>query len=189
MASQVDVICAMDELARKYGKKIFRLREISAWLNISRPAAGMLLLRMEKKNLVSRVATVWINLRNPPTLQELSLSLRSPSYISFESALFAHHILSQSPRGEFTLVSAGRPGRFITPLGVIRFIHLRQDLFFGFDRNRMAYPEKAWLDLLYIRGLKNRNVLVSEEFQLNLLNKKKLTQFAKYFPNWVQERL
>ncbi|MBI2339608.1 MAG: hypothetical protein HYU99_04465 [Deltaproteobacteria bacterium] len=182
----IELIQQLNRLARDHKKRVFTLKEMAALAGESRPSAAMTLLRGAKKGLVGRVGNLWLNLMDPPEILDVGLSLVSPSYLSFESALYRHNLLSQSPRGELTMAATGRPRRFQTPLGAIRFVHLQPSLFFGFDARRIAFPEKAWLDLLYIRGRLGRRHLVSEKFYLKGLNRKRLQDFAGRFPEWVK---
>lgn len=186
---QVDLIKALEILAHQYKKKVFSIRDISALLGQSRPAAAMLLLRAQKKGHVFRVKNIWVNLLNGPDLLEVALALISPSYLSMESALFYHQCLSQSPKGRLSLITPGRPSKIDCPLGNIQYFHLQKKLFFGFDAQRIACAEKAFLDLVYLRGLKGRKHILSEEIYFDRLNRKKMIQLAKYFPVWVQAYL
>lgn len=182
----IELTQTIRRLDREHRKKIFSLKEIAAFAGVSRPAAGMSLLRAEKKGLVGRTRNYWINLTDPPTAEELALTLASPSYISFESALYHHQVLSQSPR-VLTVATRGRPRRLETPLGIIQLIHLKPGLFFGYDENRTASAEKAWLDLLYVRGRMGWKE-TAETFYFDRLNRKKLSVLAKKFPGWVMKR-
>lgn len=184
----VDFLQILQTLAKTHGKRVFLLREIAALSGASRPATGMTLLRAQKKGLVFRVGNLWVNRADPAPLEEIALALRSPSYISFESALYRRGVLSQSPRGALTLATPRRSGSFVTPLGTIRFIHLKNDLIFGYDETRLAYSEKAWLDLVYIRGRSGRRILWTEQFYPETLNRKRLKQFAGHFPLWVRQK-
>lgn len=177
----------LQRMARDHKKRIFSLREIASLAAVSRPAAGMALIRGEKNGIVSRVRTCWINRLDPPELPEIAFALVSPSYLSFESALYRHGVLSQSPRGALTVATAGRPGRVETPFGLIQFIHLKRALFFGYDADRIAIPEKAWLDLLYIRGRSGQRGLVTEKVYPDRLNPRRLRLFEKRFPSWVRQ--
>lgn len=182
---QIEFIKTINALSQNYKKKVFSVREIASLLSLSRPAAAMLLLRAGKKGLVFRVKNLWVNCLNPPSILEVALALRSPSYMSLESALFHHQCLSQSPKGGLTLVTQGRPVKIKTPLGNILYFHVNEKLFFGFDVHRIAYPEKAWLDLVYLRGLKGRSKILSEEIYVDGMNKKRLSHFVTRFPSWV----
>ena len=174
------LIWLLQRLSEDHKKKVFTLRELSS-LTGERPAVvGMTLIRAEKKKVVGRVKALWINLMNPPDLSEVAFAMASPSYISFESALYQRGILSQSPRGSLTVATSGRPRRVTTPLGEIHFIHLKRDLLFGYDAGRVAYPEKAWLDLNYIR--RRRGEGFPETWYVKTLNRKRLKEFARPFP-------
>jgi len=186
---QIDLIKVLDILARENKKKVFSIRDISSLLDLSRPAAAMLLIRAQKNGIVFRVKNIWVNLLNPPDLLEVALVLVSPSYLSLESALFYHQCLSQSPKGRLSLITQGRPYKITCPLGNIQYFHLKKKLFFGFDTQRIAHPEKALLDLVYLRGLKGRKNIISEEIYFDTLNKKKFIRLAKFFPTWVSDYL
>jgi len=186
---QIDLIKILNVLAKDHKKKIFSVREVATLLSLSRPAAAMLLIRAEKNGLVFRVKNVWVNLLNPPELLEIAFTLVSPSYLSLESALFHHQCLSQSPKGWLTLVTISRPCTIICPLGNIQYFHVKEKLFFGFDIQRIAYAEKALLDLIYLRGLKGRTNIISEEIYCDRFNKKKTSKFLKHFPLWVRSIL
>jgi predicted transcriptional regulator of viral defense system len=79
------------------------------------------------------------------------------SYVSLQAAL-SHYALIPEAVFVTTSVTAGRPGRWTTPLGTYDFRHLRTDLLFGFRRTALAggqeallaTPEKALLDLVYL---------------------------------------
>jgi len=183
--TQIDLVGILQRFARDHKKRVFSLREIATLAGVSRAAAGMTLIRAEKRGVVWRVLNLWINRLDPPELLEIALSLPSPSYLSFEGALYRHGLLSQSPRGALTLATTGRPRRIETPGGILQFIHLKNPLFFGFNAERIAFPEKAWLDLLYIRGRRGRKNPITETVYLDRLNKARLASFERRFPAWV----
>jgi predicted transcriptional regulator of viral defense system len=80
------------------------------------------------------------------------------SYVSCQSAL-AHHGLIPEYVDLVTSVTAARPGRWETPLGVYQFRHVKTELVYGYrlvdvaDRQQafVATPEKALLDLIYLQ--------------------------------------
>ena len=182
-----ELIRILETLADGHGKHVVTLREVAAMGHASRPAAAMTLLRARKSGLVDRVRSLWINRLSPPALEEVALALCVPSYISFESALYHHGVLSQSPRGALRLATPRRSQNIPTPWGDILCTHLKQNLFFGFDRNRMAHPEKAWLDMVYIRGLQfGRDSVLTETFYTDTLDRKRLKEFGKRYPVWVR---
>ena len=80
------------------------------------------------------------------------------SYVSLQSAL-AHHGLIPEAVPVTTSVTASRPARRDTPLGVYEYRHIKRDLLFGYRRADLgggqhafvATPAKALLDLVHLQ--------------------------------------
>ena len=80
------------------------------------------------------------------------------SYVSLQSAL-AHHGLIPEAVPVTTSVSAMRPARWDTSLGVYEYRHVKKELLFGYQRidlggNQQAFvaaAEKALLDLVHLQ--------------------------------------
>lgn len=181
----VELIKYLAELAHQHSKKVFRLRELSIFAKTGVEATAMCLLRLKKKGIVDRVGSLWMNLLDPPALEEVALTLCSPSYISFENALFKRNVLSQSPRGLLSLVTTKRSGRYETPMGNIESVHMKPQLFFGYDKTRVAHPEKALLDMIYIRTKKGLDPLPPVTLYWEEFNRSRLKQWGKKFPPFV----
>ena len=62
--------------------------------------------------------------------EEIARTLRRDHhvYVSLESALSEHGLISQIPIDTLTLVTTGRPGSFTTAWGTIEFVHTGRDL-------------------------------------------------------------
>ena len=174
------LIQTLAKMAKEHRKRVWSLAELARLCGESHASVGMSLVRARKKGIVARVGSLWLNMMDAPTLEEVAFALVSPSYISFESALYRCGILSQAPRGAMTVATLGRPRLVATPLGDIRFIRLKRSLFFGYDAQRVAYPEKAWLDLLYLRRRKGDTI--AETMYPESLNRKRMKGFAAHFP-------
>ena len=80
------------------------------------------------------------------------------SYISLEMAL-SHYSLIPEHVAVITSVTTGRPGDMANEFGRYRFHHIHLRYFFGMEYRLLAdeqyayiaYPEKALLDLIYLR--------------------------------------
>ena len=77
-----------------------------------------------------------------------------PSYVSLQSALYLHGMISQVPAITYA-VSLARARQYTTPLGVISVHHVVPGFFFGFEEAgrqgaQVASPEKALVDFLYL---------------------------------------
>ena len=88
------------------------------------------------------------------------LAAPMPCSVSLQSALFYHGMISQVPNVVYA-VSPARTRRWTTPLATVSIHHMTPAFFFGFETVgngfvRMATPEKALLDCLYLSPAKTR---------------------------------
>lgn len=106
--------------------------------------------------------------------------LYSPSYISFESALNFHGVLSQFPY-EITSVSSRKTVKKNIAGKLFSYARLQKSLFWGYEKKNgflIASSEKALFDQAYLsaKGLKT---LSWDEYDLTLVNQKKLKSYLK----------
>lgn len=115
----------------------------------------------QKKNYITKLIKGWYIFNdtyiNENSLFQISNSLRSPSYISLESALSFYHII---PEQAFTItaITTLKTTAYNTPKGIFSYKTIRPNFFFGYaiipqKKGRgvsMAEPEKALLDFLYL---------------------------------------
>jgi predicted transcriptional regulator of viral defense system len=83
-----------------------------------------------------------------------------PAYVSLHSALYLHGMISQVPMITYA-VSLARTRRYHTPLGTVSIHHVQPSFFFGFEAagragGRLATPEKALLDFLYLAPARSK---------------------------------
>jgi predicted transcriptional regulator of viral defense system len=95
-------------------------------------------------------------------------ALHSPSYISLQKALEYHGLI---PEGVpvYTCVTTRRPVTVRNPVGEFRYRHIRQGMFWGYEKAEtaageffVAGPEKALLDLFYLDGVKISGAYLEE---------------------------
>lgn len=124
----------------------------------------------------------------------LANKLYSPSYVSLESALNTYGVIPDVV-ANVTSVSPVTSKRAMTPRGTFLYSKINKSLFFGFQNvldqssglyYQVALPEKALLDYIYIRKVKN-----IREYRVDMsgLSNKVLTKFSAFFPKWVREVL
>ena len=108
---------------------------------------------------------------------------------SMEYALSWHGILSQDVH-TYTLVTTKLPHTYRSDEDIFEYHQIKRSLFWGFKIEgtvQVAVPEKALLDLLYIRYTRNRNasertiLSLMDDMYLEELDKKKLDSFSKKF--------
>jgi len=115
--------------------------------------------------------------------------LEKPSYISLEKALEFHGLIPEAVP-VFTSVTTSRPRHLRTPVGVFEYRYLLPSLFWGyrsFVMNRqtvfIAVPEKALLDLFYLKHIRVTEPYLTEMRLQNLekISMKKLSLYAGRF--------
>jgi len=113
------------------------------------------------------------------------------SYVSLESALNTFGVLPDIP-AQVTSVTPLTPNTFTTPLGEFLYSKIDSRLYFGFQVTvntdglpiRIATPEKALLDYLYIRKIQT---LEESRLDFTQLDRATLTHLSQPFPNWVKK--
>jgi len=119
------------------------------------------LSRWAASGRVVRIHKGWYVLGEPfrrvrPELKVIACAIRPGAYVSLHSALAFHGMIPEYVP-ETTCVTTGRPLRIDSPLGRIRYRHLKTEAFFGYRQVDfgmqaafVALPEKALLDLVYL---------------------------------------
>jgi predicted transcriptional regulator of viral defense system len=98
--------------------------------------------------------------RLDPLAMPERLTAPQPAYVSLQSALYHHGMISQIPASIYA-VSLARTRRYTTPLAVVSIHHVAPDFFFGYETLgengiQMARPEKALLDVFYLTPARSR---------------------------------
>lgn len=165
------------------GKKLFTSLDIQEVLDIrvkrtlediiKRFIDANILIHLEKGKYLLADSTV--------TDFEIAQFLYSPSYISFETALNYHGILSQFPT-ETTSATTKTSAQKIVAEKAYSYSKISTKLFTGYYRERdflIADPEKALFDQLYMisKGLKTEQYL--DEMDYTSINKKALNKYIK----------
>jgi predicted transcriptional regulator of viral defense system len=169
---------------------LFRKTEVEKWTK----HAPVFLSRAVQKGLTHRLSRgYYINtfLKGWPSVEEVGCFFRPPAYVSSEWALHKHGLLLQVPQTctIITLQSAVGQSRSLDYQGTtLEFSRIAPKLFFGFKREYhydLADPEKAILDLLYLRG----KIPFADELELGGVDFEKLLDFSKKFPKTVQKKI
>ena len=141
---------------------IFRTRNIAAFLKINIATASKILNRLSKqKHVVHLLAGVWgIPEQIDPLMLPEYLVAPFPCYISLQSALYYHGMITQIPAVIYA-VSPARTKRYNTILGSVSIHHVKPNFFFdykvvGKNGIKIATPEKALLDICYLSATKTK---------------------------------
>jgi predicted transcriptional regulator of viral defense system len=137
------------------GQPVFLTTDAAACLGLTNSHASKVLKRLSEANHIVRLSRgLW---GIPAKLDSLRLpeylTTPYPSYVSLQSALYFHGMISQIPAMTYA-VSLARTQRIKTPVGSVSIHHVSPGFFFGFETNstgvKMATPEKAIMDVLYL---------------------------------------
>ena len=154
------------------GQAVFTTADAAVCLRIARAHASKMLGRLSCAGQIERLNHgLWcVRDRVRPLALPPYLTAPFPSYISLQSALYYHGMISQIPTVTYA-VSLARTRRFDTPLGVVSIHHVDPSFFFGFKSAGaqdapLAVPEKALLDVLYLSPARTRLFRVLPELEL-----------------------
>jgi len=147
----------VDVHARLLGMNIpvFQTSDAAAYLGIGNAHASKLLARLAASGHLARLGRGRWGFKDridPFALPEY-LTAPYPSYVSLQSALYFHGMISQIPSILYA-VSLARTKTHLTPLGTVSVHHVHPSLFFGYKPaekgfGKIATPEKALIDFLY----------------------------------------
>lgn len=129
---------------------------------------------------------------DPALVDELVLAnkLYQPSYISLETALNYYGVIPDIPQA-ITSVGLTTTKKIVNQFGSFSYVKIKPSLFFGFTSipasrgpayYRLALKEKALLDYLYMRKLRN---LTDLRLSLGEINRVRYYEFAHAFPRWL----
>ncbi len=151
----------LDLFRANRGKRLFSLSDLVLLTGDRRSSLSVQLSRLVASGVIERPARGWYaNPFTPPSDEEVAMVIREPSYLSFEYALSRHGILSQQAR-VLTLVTTRLPYTFRTGDRVFEYHQVKRSLFRGYRREGevlVAEPEKALLDLIYVRFVRGRDM-------------------------------
>ena len=135
---------------------VFHTGDAAAVFRVSPAYASTVLARLAGAGHLVRLrrgAWAFRDRVDPLALPEY-LTFPFPAYVSLQSALYLHGMVSQVPSVTYA-VSLARTRRFTTPFGTVSVHHVEPRFFFGFEEagrqgGRLATPEKALVDFLYL---------------------------------------
>jgi predicted transcriptional regulator of viral defense system len=156
--NQIEALHRLQTLATP----VVESRDVAALLQVSASNATTILRRLGAEGMIVHLSRGrWLVDKKVDrlALPEL-ISAPHPAYISLQSALFHQGLIEQIPSILYAVTPA-RPRQCRTPLGTISFHRMPPELFTGFELSsrsdaKIAIPEKALFDLLYLAPGKSR---------------------------------
>lgn len=152
----IDVFAKLNDLKHN----VIKTQDVAAYFNISLTHASKLLSRLAEANQLIHIGRgLWaFPGTNPLELVEY-LAAPFPAYLSLQTALYYHGMISQIPDTIYA-VTIGRTHLFKMPTATLSTHHVSPDFFFGYevsnDSIKIATPEKALIDILYFKLAKSK---------------------------------
>lgn len=167
---------------------VFSPLDVMRIFGISKVAATFLVHRYTKKGFTKRLK------RGLYTLYDTSVpdiylanKLYEPSYVSLEFALAFHRVIPETVY-EITSVTTKSTRQFNALGKTFSYHRIKKEAFTGYIVYRqrdistlIADPEKAFVDLTYLRLRKNKKLL--SRFDKKKINPAKALRYAKLFNN------
>lgn len=167
---------------------LLHTHEVAKILNLSNSQASLILHRLqETKEVISLKKGLWLLDGHASSffIGE-HLARPYPAYVSLQSALYLHGIVSQIPETVF-LVTLGRSQKKVVLKTAYSFHHTEVALFRDFELHEkfnLASPEKALFDFFYFSATKKNIFKSLPELEiLKSFKKKKLSEWCDLISN------
>lgn len=154
------------------GHPLFETRDLAVLLGVANSSATRAATRLAQSGAIVKLARgKWAVARNVNRLGiPEHLTSPFPAYISLQSALYYHGMISQIPAVTYA-VSLARIRRYQTPLGAFSIHHVVPEFFFGYETDplgssKIAVPEKALVDFFYFSPTRSRTFANLPELEL-----------------------
>jgi len=177
------------EKIRQFPKQVFTVSDLEKILAVSKKSLPTVISRLKKRGVLNQVGRGYYGAYGEVIVPEnVACQIYYPSYLSLKTVLSKVGVINQIPREIYLVTPRKTHKTKIAGVSVI-YRQIKEELFFGYflkDRNLIAYPEKAFLDLLYFswRGIETVNF---SEVDCFYLNKKRLERWGRRYPKGVRE--
>lgn len=173
---------------KEKGLVIFSPLDVKRIFGVSKVAATFLIHRYTKKGFIKRLKKGIYTLYDTsvPDIY-LANKLYEPSYVSLEFALSFHQVIPETVY-EITSVTTKPTRRFDALEKTFSYHRIKKEAFTGYVVHRerdisslIAEPEKAFVDLAYLRLRRKKQML--SRFNKVKINPAKALRYAKLFNN------
>ncbi|MES2218422.1 MAG: hypothetical protein V4501_08415 [Pseudomonadota bacterium] len=192
---------------RQLNLPVLQTQDIAAYLNISINHANKILSRIaDAKQIIHIRRGMWVFPDVEPLILPGLLTFPSPAYVSLQTALYIHGMISQIPSIIYA-VSVARTRTYETSIANISVHHIQPSFFFGYEEMhndellKVASPEKALIDIFYLSQTKTRlfsslpEVELPRKFSMTKANKiidqissgRRKTVVQQKFSNFIQK--
>ena len=180
---------------RRMGKAVLTTADAALHLGLTRSAATRALSRLAAAGLVLHLRHgLWsLDARIDPLVLPEHLTAPFPAYVSLQTALHIHGMVSQVPHVIY-VASLAPTKRVRTSVGAYSIHRLAPAFFGGFETTsagvRLALPEKALLDSLYLAPARSRLFAALPEVEIPLrFDRDEAHRWVKRIPLGPRRRL
>ncbi len=166
---------------KNHDKIIFNSNDILRYSNISENSVHKYAYRLKKQSNVYKIENNKFSLTEDPFI--VASQVIFPAYISFNSALYLHNIMSQTINN-IEIATPSRKKDIFFNNTLIRFIYIRADLMFGYRKIQkdnsfifLADLEKTIIDILYRPDISSISNII--DIPASKLNKSRLKEYTK----------
>ncbi len=178
------------KIIKNLGATIFRTSDVAITMDVTNKQGYKVLKQLaDEKLLLHLRRDLWaITEALDPLMLADYLTAPLPAYISLQSALYYHGLISQIPSVIYA-VSIARTRVYKTPVASYSIHHISAELFAGFDiigdkAIRIAQPEKALFDFFYFKAAKSKLFYALPELDIpNDFNWNILREYAEKIVN------
>ena len=183
-----------DTRLHKFNQPCLTTRDVAACLNVKTVYASNILRRLAAAGRIARLGRGrWlIDLKTDPFVIAQFLTIPFSTYISLQSALYHHGMISQIPAAIYA-VTLGRTKRYKNLLGEFSVHHVMPEFFCGYESIghpifKIAVPEKALVDYLYLSLSRARSFKALPELELpRSFSKKRAYSFIAKLPDGAKK--
>jgi predicted transcriptional regulator of viral defense system len=173
---------------QRMNKPFYTPADLEKVTALPRNSLYVALRRWVAAGIIERVAQgIYLPMGSVISIENIAAQLYIPNYLSFESALAKYGILGLIPY-TLTFATTRKTKKYTLQKQEIEFRQIDRRLFFGFEMKNgiyIALPEKAFLDEVYF-AVRGKAVLDLDELDMKKLSPKKLKEYSKKFPRYIQ---
>lgn len=178
------------KILQKNNLSLFTLTDFAKLFKIeNRETLYKKIQRLEEKEIIKKlIKGKYLFLFNKPDDFTVANFLYQPSYISLESALSFHSLITGFPY-QITSITTKKAKLYAFDQKSFQYAQIKPDYFWGFEKKEnflIAEKEKALLDYVYL-VFKGWRILTKKDlrsdFDLSQINKEKFITYLKLFKN------
>ena len=167
---------------------VLTTNDVTTLLSISTSHASHIMQQLLDKEIVFRIKQGLWGLTGKVDRLALPSYICAPylAYVSLQTALHIHGLIEQIPEVVYA-VSTGRTRQYKTSIATISIHHIHPDFFFGFEvitdpMLKIARPEKALVDFLYLQPAKSHFFKALPEIDLSQIDFAKAEEYVQKIP-------